>query len=259
MDNPQNLKPGDRVYAKAFGMFGDDICKATVTGHPIAGRVPIRRGFRTRITHVGRVIKVEEGTFMENVNWKKLKPAIIAGVIVLFIFIIGAWFAGNFNDLVVKNNQVKNSIAKIETQEQRRYDLVDNIVGSVKGAQKQEVEVFGRIADARKITDNPSASPEQKAEASQVVSSQVTALIPRLQEAYPELKSNEQVSKLIGELQNTEGQIAKARDTFNDTANNFNTNVQSFPKNVFANMFGFKEYPLYKADDAANKAPKVNF
>lgn len=263
-----NLKPGDKVYVREQPYSWSTTKACRVMSHPFKKHrygnnyiwyVAVRWHWAVKyITPCYNVIKVKD-TDMEKMNMKKLKAPIIVGVILLFVLIIGGWFAGNFNDLVRANNQVKNSLAKIETQEQRRYDLIDNIVGSVKGAQKQEVEVFGRIADARKISGSPTASNEEKAEASQVVSSQVTALIPRLQEAYPELKSNDQVSKLIGELQGTEGAIAKSRDTFNDTANNYNTNIQSFPKVLFANMFGFKTYNLYKADEAANKAPKVNF
>lgn len=266
MGNTSRLKVGDRVI-----VIGYPYSWESSRGRVIGGPERIKGGEIGYLLRVNRkdtfqpsskVIKVKEKDFMEkakNVNMKKLKAPIIVGVVLLFLLILGGWLAGNFNDLVRANNQVKNSLAKIETQEQRRYDLIDNIVGSVKGAQKQEVEVFGRIADARKISSSPTASNEEKAEASQVVSSQVTALIPRLQEAYPELKSNDQVSKLIGELQGTEGAIAKSRDAFNDTANNYNTNIQSFPKVLFANMFGFKTYDLYKADEAANKAPKVNF
>lgn len=186
-------------------------------------------------------------------------PAKITGVILAILFVLVVWIVGNYNSLVGSRNQVDKSWAQIETQYQRRLDLIENIVQSAKGAQKQEQVVFGQIADARARIASGSASTSDKAAAAAQIETTITAIVPRLQEAYPDLKSNAQVQSLIDELKKTEDNIAKSRDHYNDTANNYNINVMSFPKNIFAGMFGYQKVSLYKADAGANKAPAVKF
>lgn len=185
------------------------------------------------------------------------KPAIITGAILFMLLLAFGWVSANYNSLVKAKSQVDNAWAKVETQYQRRLDLIDNVVSSVKGSQKQEIEVFSKIADARKQY-NSATTTADKAEAASTIESTV-AVLPRLQEAYPELKSNEQVTKLINELKGTEDGIAKKRDFYNDTVTNYNVNVSRFPKNIFSNMFGFDKAELFKADKGADKAPKVEF
>lgn len=184
-------------------------------------------------------------------------PAIVAGAILGFIAIIALWFMGNYNSMVSSKNQVEKSWSKVETQYQRRLDLIGNLVESVKGAQGQEKEVFGKIADARTRYNNASTINEKAEAASQVETN--IAMIPRLQEAYPELKSNAQVTALMNELTKTEDGILQARDKFNETATNYNTGIQRFPKNIFANMFGFEKQKLFKSDEGASKAVQVKF
>lgn len=194
--------------------------------------------------------------FLKGFKMKLTTPAIVTLVIGSFVLITGLWVMGNYNSLVKAKADVDNSWARVETQYQRRFDLIGNVVESVKGAQIQEQKVFGQIADARKQYQNAGTTSE-KAEAAQNLETNI-ALIPRLQEAYPELKSNEQVSKLIGELQGTENAIAGVRDGYNNTATNYNVNIKSFPKSTFASMFNFKEQKLFKATDSAKEAPKVD-
>lgn len=194
---------------------------------------------------------------LKELRVKLTKPAIATAVIGGVVLFTGLWVMGNYNSLVKSKADVDNSWAKVETQYQRRFDLIGNIVQSVKGAQIQEQKVFGQIADARKQYQNASTTSE-KAEAAQAIETNV-ALIPRLQEAYPELKSNNQVTKLIDELKGTEDAIAGVRDGYNNTATNYNVNIKSFPKSAFANMFNFKEQKLFKAVDSAKEAPKVRF
>lgn len=189
---------------------------------------------------------------------KKMKlstPAIVTGIVLGVIAILGLWLAGNYNSLVQANNAVDNSKAKIDTQLERRYELIDNIVSSVEGSQAQESDVFKAIAEARKVGGS-STSATGEAQANAAIDQQI-ALLPRLQEAYPELRSNEQVTRLIQELQGTAGQVASARDTYNDTVTNYNTNVTSFPKNIFANMFGYEKRELFKASNEAKVNPQV--
>lgn len=188
---------------------------------------------------------------------KLSKPAIITAIVLGVILFLGLWFAGNYNSLVSASNGVDNAWSKVETQYQRRLDLIDNIVASVKGSQLQEQKVFGDIAKAR-TQYNQATSAEGKAEAASSIETNV-ALIPRLQEAYPELKSNEQVSKLIGELAGTENGILDVRNRYNDAVTNYNTNITRFPKSIFASMFDYDKRSLFKADSAASKAPTVKF
>jgi len=183
------------------------------------------------------------------------KPAIVTGIVIGVIAVLGFWLAGNYNSLVQANNAVDNSKAKIDTQLERRYELVDNIVSSVEGSQAQESDVFGKIAEARKVGGNASSATAQ-ADANATIDQQI-ALLPRLQEAYPELRSNDQVTRLIQELQGTAGQVATARDVYNDTVTNYNNNITSFPKNVFANIFGFDKRELFNASKAAEINPQV--
>lgn len=184
------------------------------------------------------------------------KPAIFTGVLLMVVLILGILVASNYNNLVTSKNAVDNAWAKVETQYQRRLDLIDNLVASTKGAQTQEQKVFLGIADARTAYAKASTTNDKVA-AAQQIDTQV-ALIPRLQEAYPDLKSNQQVQSLMNELTNTENNIASARNTFNDTANNYNNNITRFPKSIFAGWFNFDKQKLFKSDTGASSAPKVS-
>lgn len=185
------------------------------------------------------------------------KAAIVLAVILGVGLFIGLWIAGNYNSLVSSRNQVDKSWASVETQYQRRMDLIDNLVASVKGAQGQERAVFIAIADARTRYNNASTQEEKVAAANDIETN--VALLPRLQEAYPELRSTELVGSLMTDLKGTEDGILKARDTYNTTANNYNTQIQRFPKNLFASSFGFDARTLFKADTGAATAPTVSF
>lgn len=190
-------------------------------------------------------------------NMKLSRPAIITGIVLLVLVIFGFSIGGNYNSLVTGRNAVDNSWAKVETQYQRRLDLIDNVVSSVKGAQGNEQKVFGDIAKARSQY-NSATTTDGKAEAASTIETNV-ALIPRLQEAYPDLKSNDQISKLITELQGTENDIASTRNTYNDVVTNYNNNITRFPKNIYAGLFNFDSRQLFKSNPAAATAPKVNF
>lgn len=188
-------------------------------------------------------------------NLKLSKSAIITGITLFMFFFMGLWFVGNYNSLVTSRNAVDNGWSKVETQYQRRLDLIDNIVSSAKGSQAQEQKVFGDIAKARSAYNNAGNSDDKAAAASQIETS--IAIIPRLQEAYPELKSNEQITRLINELAGTENGIATSRNTYNDIVTNYNNGIGRFPKSLFANMFGYDKAKLFKADANASTAPKV--
>lgn len=188
---------------------------------------------------------------------KLSKPAIVVGVIFAVLAFFGLWFMGNYNSMLTANNGVDKSWADVEVQYQRRFDLVDNLVESVKGSQIQEQKVFGDIAKARSQYQNAS-NPDDKAQAATSMDTNI-ALIPKLQEAYPELRSNENVKSLMGELTSTENQIAPTRNRYNEVVTNYNNNIGRFPKNMFANLFGFEKRQLFKSESSAARAPEVNF
>lgn len=203
-------------------------------------------------SHSGILIKKVRGKIM-----KISKPAIVTGIVLVVMLFLGMTIAGNYNSLVTSRNGVDNSWAKVETQYQRRYDLIGNLVESVKGAQGQEQKVFQAIADGRKQYA-AATSPDQQAAAATKIETNL-AIVPRLQEAYPELKSNVQVTALMNQLTGTEDSILTVRNTYNDTVNTYNNSIESFPKSIFANMFGYHARHLFQADKAAAQAPKVKF
>jgi len=188
---------------------------------------------------------------------KLTTPALFTLVFLVTVAFVFAWCVGNYNSLVTSKAQVEKSWSKVETRYQRRLDLIGNLVESVKGAQGQEQKVFGDIAKARSAYGNATNSADKAAAASSMETN--IALIPRLQEAYPELKSNQQVTALMTQLAGTEDDILGARDEYNSTTTNYNVNIQSFPKSIFANWFGFTKQPLFKSEKGSEKAPKVKF
>ena len=188
---------------------------------------------------------------------KLSKPALKTLIGLGVVFFLVLWFMGNFNSLVTSQNQVEKSWASVEVQYQRRFDLIDNLVETVKAGQKQELEVFTAIANARKQYHS-ATSINAKTEATSSIETNL-ALIPRLQEAYPELKSNQLVQSLMSDLKGTENVIATARDTFNTTAANYNQNIRRFPKNIFAKVFGFEKTTLFAGVKGSQDAVKVKF
>lgn len=188
----------------------------------------------------------------------ELSAAATAVLAVLgFVLVIGIWFSSNWNSLVVSKAQVDKSWSMVETQYQRRLDLIDNLVETVKGAQGQEQKVFGELAAARANYAGSRTSSEQAAAAGNMETALARLLV--ITENYPELRSNENVKALAAELGRTEDGIAAARDAYNTTATNYNVNITRFPKSIFASAFDFKKQELFKAAAGADKAPKVKF
>ena len=257
---PSDYRPGNRVWIncqkyRSIGeihgarivseVYTDGSEKKVIVKHFCTGN------YRKSIVPISEIVK--KGRH----NMKLSTPAIITGIVLGTVMLVFLWFTGNYNSLVGAKNQTDQSWSQVETQYQRRLDLVGNLVASTKGAQGQEREVFGKIAEARTQYNNATTSSDKAAAASSVETN--VALIPRLQEAYPELKSNQQVQSLMNQLTGTEDGILAARDNYNKVATNYNTNIERFPKNVFANIFGFKPFALFKAKAAAANAPEVKF
>jgi LemA protein len=185
------------------------------------------------------------------------KIAIVVGSILGVLLILTMWVIGNYNSLVTANNAVDKSWSKVETQYQKRLDLIDNLVETTKGGQKQELAVFGKIAEARSRV-LAAQGTESKVSAINDLETNI-ALIPRLQEAYPDLKSFQQVQALFTSLSSTEADILATRNAYNDVVTNFNNNIMVFPKSLFAKTFGFEKRNLFKSDAGAEKAVKVKF
>ena len=178
--------------------------------------------------------------------------AIVLGVIA----IVGGFFLTTHNILVKANEEVDNQWAQVESQYQRRFDLIPNLVESVKGAMAQEEEVFSKIAEARTRYSSAQTSSE-KAEAATEVEGALARLLV-VMENYPELKSLETVDTLMSQLEGTENRIAVERQRYNDQVKEFNSDVKTIPTKWIASMFGFEEKAYFESVEGSEVAPKVD-
>lgn len=184
---------------------------------------------------------------------KKYTKYIWIGLLVIIIL----WFVGSYNGLVSMNQTVSTSWSQVETQYQRRFDLIPNLVNATKGYLKQEQTVFGDIAKARtQYAGAPSGSAQQVQAAGQYESAIGRLLV--VMENYPELKSIEAVRNLTDELAGTENRVLVARDRYNEQVRIWNTKITRFPTNFVASSFGFSVKEFFKSDEGASKAPVVN-
>ena len=178
---------------------------------------------------------------------------IIGGLAVLIIF----YFIVQYNRFVVLQNRIDNAASQIDVQLKRRFDLIPNLVETVKGYAKHEKSVFENVTKARSALMSAKSMP-QKAKAD----NQITAALKTLfavAENYPKLRANENFMMLQEELSGTESKIAYSRQFYNDTVLTFNNAIEKFPSNVIANMFKYKEKEMFEAETAAKKAVKVQF
>lgn len=183
---------------------------------------------------------------------KNKTPWIVVGVVVLI-----ALYAGSvYNGLVRGNQGVDAQWAQVESQYQRRFDLIPNLVSSVQGAMKQEQAVFDAIAKAR-TEYGGAATADAKAAAAGNVESALGRLLV-VMENYPQLKSVDTVQSLIAELSGTENRIAVERMRYNEMVRDYNVSVMTFPRSLLASMFGFHPRALFQAAEGADQVPKVN-
>lgn len=178
-------------------------------------------------------------------------------IIIAIVIVIGISIFGSYNSLVELDQSVNSQWANVESKLQRRYDLIPNLVESVKGAMSQEQEVFTKIADARARLAG-AGTIDEKVQASSELEGALSRLLVVV-ENYPELKSNQNVTSLMDELSGTENRISTERDRYNVVVGNYNTAIKKAPKNIIAGMFGFKEKPYFKAAEGADIAPQVKF
>lgn len=163
----------------------------------------------------------------------------------------------SYNRFVSQEEAVKSQWSQVENQLQRRNDLIPNLVETTKGFAQQERDVFQAIADSRAKLAGAQTT-EQKIQAANEQSSALARLLVVV-EAYPQLRSSETFARLMDELAGTENRIAVERMRYNERVQEYNTSRRSFPGNITAGIFGFKEYPLFQAPEAAKVAPKVDF
>ncbi|MEK7642033.1 MAG: LemA family protein [Patescibacteria group bacterium] len=176
-------------------------------------------------------------------------------IIVALLVVLGIYSWSSYNSLVAQQESVTAQWQQVETQYQRRFDLIPNLVASVKGVLTQEQTVFGDIADARTRYSGAQTVNEKVAATAQVESALSRLLV--IVENYPTLKSSETVRDLMTQLEGSENRIAVERGRFNDGVRNFNTTIKKFPKNMFAAVFGFDEVKYFEAEIGAESAPKV--
>ncbi len=183
---------------------------------------------------------------------KKTLIAIIAVVIIVVLYGMST-----YNGLVTLNVAADTQWKQVETQYQRRFDLIPNLVESVKGIMKQETAVFTAIADAR-TKYSGAVTPDQKAAAATQVESALGRLLV-ITENYPTLKSSDTVTSLMSQLEGTENRISVERMRFNQSVQDYNLKVMRFPSSIVASLFGFAERQYFNAAPGTETAPAVKF
>jgi LemA protein len=182
------------------------------------------------------------------------------------IFAIASLSSCGYNSSVELDEKVKSQWGEVQNQYQRRADLIDNLVATVKGAANFEKETLTQVIEARaKATsiqvDPNKLTPEtlEKFQASQGQLSQALGKLMVVSERYPELKANQNFLELQAQIEGTENRIAVARRDFNTAVQDYNTNIRRFPNNMFSGIFGFQQKGSFAAEAGAEKAPEVKF
>ena len=188
---------------------------------------------------------------------------IVLGVIALALF---GWVKNSYNGLVSTQESVEKSWGNVESQYQRRADLIPNLVETVKGYAKHEQETLEGVINARanatKVTIDPANMTPEDLQKYQAAQGEVGSALSRLiavAENYPDLKANENFKDLQQQLESTENRINIARNDFNEEARKYNTQRRTFPTNIIASIFNFGDKPYFQAQEGADVAPKVDF
>lgn len=184
----------------------------------------------------------------------------VLGVIIGIVVVIGICLlliVPKYNSLVNGEEAIDSKWAQVENQLQRRFDLIPNLVETVKGFASQEKEILTEIANARTKYGSAS-SVEESAEAEAELSGALSRLLVVV-ENYPDLKSDANFRQLMDELAGTENRLAVAREDYNNQVQSFNSNVRKFPGNIIASIFGFEKRDYFEANDGASEVPNVDF
>ncbi len=180
-------------------------------------------------------------------------PLILLGLVVA----LGFWLVAVYNGLITLRNRVQEALGDIEVQLKRRYDLIPNLVNTVKGYAQHEDSVFTKVTEARSNAMQAS-TPAAHAKAEGMLTDTLKSLFA-VAESYPDLKASDNFRHLQTELVDTEDKIQASRRFYNGQVRDFNTKIQIFPNNLIANSLGFKGYEFYDAPEEANAVPEVKF
>lgn len=194
------------------------------------------------------------------------KSTIIIIVVAAVVLLLGMGACNSYNSLVGKSNEVENAWAAVQTQYQRRADLIPNLVNTVKGAATHEQKTLQAVTDARAKAGSINLSVENLTEenlqkfqqAQNELSSALKSLLA-VSESYPNITATQNFKDLQAQLEGTENRIGTARTDYTKAVKEYNNSVMKFPSNIFAAMFGFEKKPQFAADEAAQTAPTVEF
>lgn len=178
-------------------------------------------------------------------------------IAIVAVAVIVLFFIGGYNGLVGMRNRVRNALSQIDVQLKRRYDLIPNLVDTVKGYAKHEKGIFETVSKARAAWSN-ATSVGEKAEAGNMMGSALKSLFA-IAENYPSLKANENFMMLQEELSGTESKIAYSRQFYNDSVLEYNTKIEQFPTSIIAGMFGFGKSEFFQMPEEEKKPVKVKF
>jgi LemA protein len=178
--------------------------------------------------------------------------AIVSGILLLFILIL----ASSYNGLVDRELTVDQSVADLDVQLQRRFDLIPNLVKSVEGALEQEREIIGKVTEARTRYAGAGSGNDRVAAAGELEGALSRLLV--VVESYPQVASLQNVRDLQVQLEGTENRVAQARRTYNETVTYFNRAIRRFPRSIIAGVFGFEKRVLFEAAAGADVAPTVD-
>lgn len=195
----------------------------------------------------------------------KKKFSTLIAVIVIVLILVGCG-ASQYNSIVEQDEVVSTAWANVETQYQRRADLIPNLVNTVKGYAKHEENTFKEVTEARakatQITVDPTQLTPEKLKEYQAAQGELSTALGKLlavKENYPQLQANEQFSELQAQLEGTENRINESRTRYNEAVQAYNLKVRQFPINLLAKMMGFEQKTKFEAQSGADKAPEVKF
>lgn len=194
------------------------------------------------------------------------KTWIIVGVIALIVIILYSSIKGSYNTMVTNDEAVTKQWGNVENVYQRRLDLIPNLVNTVKGYAAHEQETFTKVIEARakatQVNINPQNMNAESMKQFQAAQGELSSALSKLMvvvEQYPDLKANQNFLDLQAQLEGTENRIAVERRKFNEVAQDYNTYIRKFPKNIWASIFGFEKKNYFEAEAGAEKAPEVKF
>jgi LemA protein len=194
------------------------------------------------------------------------KSSIILISVVAVLVLAFFWGMSGYNGLVSKQEEVNSQWSNVESQYQRRSDLIPNLVATVKGYASHESSTLEGVVAARakatQVTIDPANLTPEKLQEYQAAQGQVSSALGKLlmiTENYPDLKANQNFLELQAQLEGTENRISVERNRFNEIAKAYNTSIRRFPTNILAGMFGFDKKPYFEAEKGSEKAPEVKF